>query len=235
MQLFGRNHDRISHVLVSKDAEVGAPKFFYKPPQPEPVLDFKGQAKTKTDGSALTTDDIEINLADIPFIRLSGVGSSMLKETGLSYEAIVKAAQTNLERFNLTLMLREGKIKVGQREVDQITPVDFFVYVMFAHLRKQGRGKEGFAQADEISLADFDAVRRLISNAYGSECGYKDFITLREDALEKLNYQFYRERHPHDDETKALSAVKKALSQAASATRRDCETAKSVRTMPSLT
>src|SRR5438105_11771877 len=50
MQLFGRNYDEMSHVLVSKEVEFGAPKFFYKTPQPAPILGTDGKPKTKTDG-----------------------------------------------------------------------------------------------------------------------------------------------------------------------------------------
>src|ERR1051326_1941981 len=35
MQLFGRRDDAVSHVLVSKEVESGAPKCFYKPPRSE--------------------------------------------------------------------------------------------------------------------------------------------------------------------------------------------------------
>ena len=50
--------------------------------------------------------------------------------------------------------------------------------MMFAYLRKLGRGHKGCLRVDEISLKDFDAVCRMISRARGSECGYEDFFIL---------------------------------------------------------
>jgi CRISPR-associated protein (TIGR02584 family) len=219
MQLFGRRDDAVSHVLVSKEVESGAPKFFYKPPRPEPILDSKGNPKTGDDGSVITTDDVEIYLANIQFIRLHGVGSEMLSQQFVSYESLVQRAQENLERFNLKIDLKSNEIKVGERLVNLGNGGDFFVYVMFAYLRREGRGQEGYLRVDEISLQDFDAVCRLISKARGSECGYRDFIILREDALESLNYRFYKERNPGTSDSDALSFVKKTISDSISAIR----------------
>jgi CRISPR-associated protein (TIGR02584 family) len=219
MQLYGRKDDVMSHVLVSKEVEFGAPKFFYKTLQPEPILDPSGKPKTKADGSVLTTDDIEIYLANIPFIRLHGVGSAMLSQTVEGYDRIVQIAQENLERFNLKFDLKTSQVKVGERDVDLGSGGDFFVYVMFAYLRKQGRGQDGCLRVDEISLKDFDAVCRMISRARGSECGYQDFIILREESLQNLNYYFFMERNPDKSADDALRAVKKTISDSVSAIR----------------
>jgi CRISPR-associated protein (TIGR02584 family) len=191
MQLFGRKDDAMSHVLVSKEVEFGAPKFFYKPPRPVPVLDTVGKPKVRVDGTILTTADIKIHLANVQFIRLSGVGSEMLSKRVESYRKIVDRAQANLERFNLKIDLKTCQVKIGESFVDLGSGSDFFVYVMFAYLRQQGRGQDGFARVDEISLKDFDAVCRMISRAQGSECGYQDFTFLREESLKYLNYLMF--------------------------------------------
>ena len=116
MQLFGRNEDVMSHVLVSKEVEFGAPKFFYKRPQPEPILDFGGKPKTKPDGRALTSDDINIYLADIPFIRLGGIGAKLLDKPLTNYGSFVADAQRELEFLEsakeLRINLKEKKVKV---------------------------------------------------------------------------------------------------------------------------
>jgi CRISPR-associated protein (TIGR02584 family) len=215
MQLFGRKDDEMSHVLVSKEAEFGAPKFFYKTPQPEPVLDPSGKPKTKADGSALTTDDIKIHLAKIRFIRLSGVGSEMLKQQ-MEYDDFVDKAQENLERFNLSVDLKKSQVKVGKHLIDLGSGSDFFVYVMFAYLRWRGRGQDGCLRVDEISLEDFDAVCRMISRAHGKECGYQDFSLLREESLKCLSYQLHKLRNPNLSDSDVLSSVKKTISESIS-------------------
>ena len=93
MQLFGRNEDAMSHVLVSKEVEFSTPKFFYKPTLPEPILDAQNNPKKKADNSPLLTSDVQIFLADIPFIRLRGIGSELLNQRVESYGEIVRQAQ----------------------------------------------------------------------------------------------------------------------------------------------
>ena len=210
MQLFGRNDDAMSHVLVSKEVEFGAPKFFYKTPTPEPILDPQGKPKPKVDGSVLTTNDVQIFLADIPFIRLRGIGSDLLNQKVESYGEIVRQAQENLERFNLMINLASGNIKVGNRQV-VLSGTDFFVYVMFAWLRKNKRSSDTGLQLKQISLSDFDQICRLISRSRGREEGHEEFHLLREDALQNLNYWLYRQKLPTLTDEEILVMVKKTI------------------------
>jgi CRISPR-associated protein (TIGR02584 family) len=204
--------------LYGKEVEAGAPKFFYKPPLSAPVLDPQSNPKKKKDGAPLTTDDVEIFLADIPFIRLRGIGSELLNKTVEGYDKIVQHAQENLERFNLVINLQSGAIKVGNRHA-VLTGTDFFVYVMFAWLRQSKRSGATGLPLKQISLADFDQVCRLISNARGQECNYQDFSFLREDALQNLNYWLYQERLPNLPEVDAMAMVKKTVGDSISAIR----------------
>ncbi|HKZ78461.1 MAG TPA: CRISPR-associated ring nuclease Csm6 [Pyrinomonadaceae bacterium] len=97
MQLFGRSSDHISHVLVSKDVEFAAPKFFYKTPVPEPILNAAGKPKTKPDGTDLTTEDVAIYLATIPVVWLRGIGAKLLDNPVASYAQLVSEAQNELK------------------------------------------------------------------------------------------------------------------------------------------
>ena len=195
MQLFGRNEDKMSHVLVSKDVEFGAPKFFYKPENPEAVLAPNGIPKIKADGTVLTTGDVGIYLADIPFIRLRGIGSTLISQSIENYAEIVKQAQENLESLSLRIDLKNSSVKIGRKAV-KFEPQQFFVYVLFAYLRLKKIGSDGFLQPDEITLNDFDTVCRLISKAKGDELGYADFDFLRSDSLQKLNCDFFQSKNP---------------------------------------
>lgn len=177
MQLFGRFDDALSHVLVSPEVE-NNPKFFYKPPTPEVLFDRSG-APLKTEGGRdYTTDDAEIFLADIPFIRLRAVGSKMFSEAVSSYGEMVEETQENLEflesSFNLRFDMRRRKVIVGAREVTLPERL-FFVYLLFAYFRKHGRGEDGFVALDETERADLEAVCRLISAARGREDGFDMF------------------------------------------------------------
>ncbi len=179
MQLFGRFDDALSHVLVSPEVE-NNPKFFYKPPTPEVLFGRSGAPLKTADGRDYTTDDAEIFLADIPFIRLRAVGSKMFSEAVSSYGEMVEETQENLKFlesvFNLRFDMRGRKVIVGAREVTLPERL-FFVYVLFAYFRKHGRGVDGFVALDETERADLEAVCRLISAARGREDGFDLFAT----------------------------------------------------------
>ena len=168
MQLFGRNWDSMSHVLVSKEVEFQAPKFFYKTPSAEPILAANKEPKKKKDGSILTTDDVNIYLAKIPFITLRGLGGDLFHKPISNFGDFVKNAQKDLnylENANeLLLNFKRKSIKVFNREAE-LTLREFFVYVMFAYFRKENIGEKGFVGLDEITENDLDKVCRLFVEA----------------------------------------------------------------------
>ncbi|MEW6213258.1 MAG: CRISPR-associated ring nuclease Csm6, partial [Acidobacteriota bacterium] len=90
MQLFGRNQDRLSHVLVSEDFETH-PEFFYKPPTPRILKNRNGQD--------ISTESAEIHLAPIPFIRLRRIISHWLPKDVYSYSDLVVRAQEELDLY----------------------------------------------------------------------------------------------------------------------------------------
>jgi CRISPR-associated protein (TIGR02584 family) len=160
MQLFGRAFDRLSHVLISEDFETH-PEFFYKPPQPHEleVRDRQGNVRL------VSTADAQIHLADIPFIRLGGLRSDWLRDGNYSYGELVKSAQRDLD---LSESLHELRLDVKQRRISvaichaKLPPKEFFVYSLFAHLRREKLGLvgDGFVGFDEIGRDHLDAVFR---------------------------------------------------------------------------
>lgn len=229
MQLFGRKDDEMSHVLVSPEVESNQ-FFFYKTPKPEKIFvkDFQsGELKPlkKSDDNQYTTDDAEIYLANIPFIRLRGIGSAMLDKSVENYAEIVRQAQENLESLNLRIDLKNSLVKIGRKNI-KLEPQQFFVYVLFAQLRLKNCGKEGFLQPEEIDLTDFDAVCRLISKARGEELGYRDFDLLRSDSSQKLNVAFYRQMNPKRGNDYVLTTVKMTYQTLVSDIRRIINNAK---------
>ncbi|MFV0389554.1 MAG: CRISPR-associated ring nuclease Csm6, partial [Pyrinomonadaceae bacterium] len=175
MQLYGRADDLLSHVLVSADFESN-PEFFFPPKIPK-IL------KTR-DGKKVSTDDAQIHLAPIPFVRLRGIGGEFKRDIK-NYAEIVKNAQENLERYDIRIFLADEKIEVGKKSA-KLEPVPFFVFVMFAYLRKKNLGNEGFVQINQITLEDIDFVCRMISKAKGEELGFENFDLLRGDAVTRF-------------------------------------------------
>lgn len=173
MQLFGRTHDQLSHVLVSEDFETH-PDFFYIPPTPQ-ELEVKraGQIIKR-----ISTADAEIHLADIPFIRLRGVRSAWLPSNGRSYSDFVQQAQEDLNLLDsvheLHINARQKAIVVANRAI-KLAERELFIYALIAYMRGQGRGENGFVRLDEISHEDLDTVFRRITAAKGCEWGLEDY------------------------------------------------------------
>lgn len=173
MQLFGRTHDELSHVLVSEDFET-RPDFFYKPPGARllEIQDRQGKLIKK-----VSTDDAEIHLADIPFIRLRGVISEWIGESGRNYGELVERAQEDLDiletDYDLQLDARGNTVRVKTR-CASLTPREFFVYALFARFRGDDCGDGGFIPIDRIAVDDLDATFRYITSARGEEVGIEE-------------------------------------------------------------
>ena len=188
MQLFGRAEDSLSHVLVNEDFE-GHPEFYFPP---------KNAVSLKTrDGREVSTADAKIYLAEIPFIRLRGIGVNVFDEAVRTYKKAVDKAQDDL-RFlesasEVRLNLKKNIIKVADREM-KLSLREFFVYVLFAYFRKQNIGDNGFVSLRKIEREHLEAVCRLISKAKGDECGLDDFETFpRASFINRLDVSKIRE------------------------------------------
>lgn len=205
MQLYGRAQDSLTHVLVNADFE-GNSDFFYPPPKASTI-------KTR-DGKRISTEKAEIYLAPIPFVRLRGIGKEFDQGTK-RYAEIVGIAQENLERYDLRIFLQSEEIQLGERRT-KLEPVPFFVLVLFAYLRLNARGDDGFVQTDNIELCDFDAVCRILSGARGDEMGFEDFDFLRGEAVARLHPEALKRRKPEIAETDRLGEVKTAYQNAVS-------------------
>ncbi|CAN5810300.1 hypothetical protein BH20ACI4_BH20ACI4_15540 [soil metagenome] len=231
MQLFAKNDDTMSHVLVSKEVEFGAPKFFYKPQKSEPILDPNGNSKTKADGSNLTTVDVSIYLAEIPFIRLRGVGGDFFDKPIENYAEFVSKTENELKYLEgakeLRLNLKEKSVSAFNRKAT-FSIREIFVYVMFAYFRKNDVGENGYVGLDEITETDLEKVCRLFVEAEADESAidvfrekfkrthfiYKlDEKIVRENMLEKKQQDYLKEglKSPREANVTRAEASKKVM------------------------
>lgn len=193
MQLFARADDAMSHVLVNPAVENRAADFYYKTPQPKTLHDRAGNVLKRDDGTDLTTEDGEIYLADIPFIRLSKIIQERFEVGSRSYGEIVEKAETDLafleSGYDLRFDVRNNLIKIGTREA-KLTPKEVFIYLLFAYFRKHGVGKDGngFVAYEKVNREHLDAVCRLISKAKGKEIGFEGC----DDFVANLDFQVVR-------------------------------------------
>lgn len=105
LSLFGREQDRLSHVLVSAPFQ-GHAAFFFPPATPRVLI--------AADGRPVSTEEAHVVLTDIPFLRLRhGFSAAELSRPG-GYAAAIAAAQTRLAPPRLLLDLPAGRAVLGE-------------------------------------------------------------------------------------------------------------------------
>lgn len=125
LQLFGRPWDHLYHVLVSSDFETN-PHFFYKPKE-NTVIE-----RQCPDGSLrqLNTNDAEIQLAELPLIRLG----NKLSLNGKGFRELVSEGQREIDTATiqpeLKANLSERTIYIGDTLIEMI-PVQLMIHTAF--------------------------------------------------------------------------------------------------------
>lgn len=125
LQLFGRPWDKLYHVLVTPEFE-SRPDFFFKP-RKNTVIESR-----LPDGSVrqLNTDDAEIILAELPFIRLR----EKLDLGGKGFQELVAEGQTNVDTAivqpDLVVNPFDRTIKIGPHPIE-MAPVQLMLYLTF--------------------------------------------------------------------------------------------------------
>jgi CRISPR-associated protein (TIGR02584 family) len=125
LQLFGRPQDRLYHVLVPPEFESN-PDFFYIPKKHRQI---QGRL---ADGTSLTlsTESAKIELADLPFIKLSG----LVKINGKSFRELIESGQkdidTSIHQPQLRVHLKERTLYIDNTLIE-LVPVHLMIYVTF--------------------------------------------------------------------------------------------------------
>jgi hypothetical protein len=128
LSLFGREQDRLTHVLVDPRFQ-GREDFFF-PPEPPRLLPLP-------DGGTIDTRECRLVLAEIPFVRLRG--RWRMETIGGSYAAAVAAAQASLSPPCLDLTPRHRTARFGTTTC-RLTPTMFGVLLWFAERASRGDG-----------------------------------------------------------------------------------------------
>jgi CRISPR-associated protein Csx14 len=125
LQFFGRPWDKLYHVLVSPEFESN-PEFFYKPKKNK-VIDCR-----MPDGTVkrLNTKDAEIQLAELPFIRLG----SKISLHGKGFRELVAEGQKEIDIATmqppLIVNLTERTVYIGDSLIEMV-PIDLMTYTAF--------------------------------------------------------------------------------------------------------
>lgn len=128
MSLWGRQQDRLSHVLVSAPYESRS-EFFYPTPVPL-VIPANNRSQDPLDASKA-----QIWLGDIPFVRLRQLLPEPIRAGQGKFADAVAAANIALDQISLEIDILSSKIRINSLEV-RIQPMQFFLLTLLAWRQK---------------------------------------------------------------------------------------------------
>lgn len=158
LSLFGREQDRLSHVLVDGPFE-SHPEFYYPTLTPH-IIYAQGDDKRPLD-TALA----EVALAEIPFVRLRHGLPKTLLNGKTSFSQAVHAAQQGLGPSHLRFDSAARKVYAGEQIVN-LAPVDLAFYLWLAKRAAKGDAPVGCppegVPSQDYATAFLAEYRRII-------------------------------------------------------------------------
>ena len=149
MSMFGRDQDRLSHVLVDQHCEI-TPTFFYPPPTKTRFTTRNGHEFVPGPGSVM--------LSEIPFIRhRSGFADADLRQPGMTFSGAVAIAQRAIPRLELRINVRAKQVTAGGQLVPMTdNPLSWLLW--FAERRAGGSNGCTWQSSSEEFLACYARV-----------------------------------------------------------------------------
>lgn len=130
LSLYGRYQDRLSHVLVSADYE-SHPQFYY--PTPYSRVIYASDSSRKP----LDTQNAEVMLADIAFVRLRHGLDQALLQGRSSFSQSVANAQLALGPAHLTINLKTRQLTAHGQTI-KLIPADLAFYLWLLQRQNDG-------------------------------------------------------------------------------------------------
>ena len=154
MSLLGREHDELSHVLVSPPALENSPDFWWKPATPRKV-------RAGRHGALRSTEDAMIDVAPVPFARLRHLMNPALFDApAVDFRRFVGGAQAGVASRRVVLTDSRLEVRVGSHAV-RLPPKQYCLYRLLAELRKErrkGAGPGGIGACHEGWITMYDIV-----------------------------------------------------------------------------
>ncbi len=226
LSLFGRQQDRLSHVLVSPRFESNQ-NFFYTTPRSYVIY------TNPPDSDPVDAKDAEVTLADIPFVRLRHGLPERLLQGKSSFSHTVTVAQDSIGPPELVVDLDGRRVRAGGR-IMRLAPAQLAFLSWFARRALAGEAactcpKEGVPEP-EYAHAYLREHRAIVGELGGNERTVKrlhsgmnnEFFDqvnakLRSKLVDALGHQ----AHPYLIEGEGSPRKRYALRLAASAIRFD--------------
>ena len=153
LSLYGRPHDRLSHVLINAPFE-SHPDFFYPPRTPRKLY-FRDRDEH------VSTSQAKISLAHIPIVLMNGGLDETLKLGTLTFSEAVARVQEGLREPSLMIDLTNRKV-VLQGHFVTLSKLQFVWLVWLAQRTQRGEPSIAF---DEHAADDLRGVMNWMEGA----------------------------------------------------------------------
>ena len=156
MMFFGRVQDEMSHVLIEPAAFERIPNFWW-PDQKEPLL-----VAADDDENSTSSPNAQIDLINVPFVRLYVRLPKGVKQEALNHDRIVEFVEFERNKDPIIVDADKFRIGVGKDNIF-LTPQQFAFFALFAIARHQCWGGvgppeegEGHNAAGWLRVSDFN-------------------------------------------------------------------------------
>lgn len=181
LSLYGRQQDRMSHVLVSAPYE-SHPGFFF------PTRESRVIYTPPPDSRPLDTSRATVTLARIPFVRLRAIWPRGEWERSLSFNAAVRAVQHRIAR-EIHIDLAACSLAADGKRVP-LRPAELAFYSMMA--RRVVDGKEKLACPGEG--ADKDLAADFLAEYERARGAWSDFDRTRLALRDGMDRAYFLQR-----------------------------------------
>ena len=190
LSLYGREQDRLSHVLVSSPYEAH-PDFYYPTPYSCIIHTRFGNPRP------IDTQEAQVTLAEIPFVRLRHGLPETLLQGDASFSDAVHAVQQKIAPASITISLIKKQFFCGDKSV-KIAAADLAFYAWFAKRKQEGKPAIRYSNADKD---EFLAVYAIIAGKHSS-----NFERVSKALNDGFTKEYFEQR-----KAKTHCALKKAL------------------------
>lgn len=211
LSIYGREQDRMSHVLVSEPYENNR-DFFYPTQTPREIY--------HSDGSPLDASQAKVSLAEIPFVKLRAGLSKDLLSRDCQYSDAVARAQTELApAVSLTLNIRTREVTCAGQSF-RLPPVHFAVYLWLAQRVLQGKEaiRPGYNATAQELLNVYKDVVGASSADYENACAAlrreEDFLPYFQEKRSLVNRALKEQLGTYKSQQYKIVSVGKRLATA---------------------
>ena len=155
LSLYGRMQDRLSHVLVAKPF-LENDKFFYPPPKPNGIA---------VNNIHYSTDEANIILADIPFVRLRYRMPRQLLQGKAGFQETVEAIQRFAQPETIEIEMKKKELRLNGMKI-KLENVDLAVYLWMC--QRNINGEPPFVPDDGDFLQEYiEAYAKIVGEWSG--------------------------------------------------------------------